>query len=113
MTERNEKKTGDVLARLALTIESRRDADPDSSYVASLLAGAEPRLLKKIGEEAVELVIAVRDGDRGAMVHEAADLWFHTLVALARRGVDAGDVIAELERRFARSGLEEKASREL
>lgn len=111
MPERGDMRTGEVLARLAEVIEARRGADPQSSYVAALLAGEEGRRLKKIGEEAVELVVALRDGDRDAMIHEAADLWFHTLVALSGRGVGAAEVIAELERRFGRSGLEEKASR--
>ena len=111
MTDDGEAKTGAVLAQLARTIAARRDADPSTSYVASLLAAEEPKVLKKIGEEAVELVVAIRDGERESMVHEAADLWFHTLVALARRGVGADEIVAELERRFARSGLDEKASR--
>jgi phosphoribosyl-ATP pyrophosphohydrolase len=101
----------DVLSRLADIIESRKDADPATSYVASLLGGDETRVLKKIGEESVELVVAIRDADTDSMVHEAADLWFHTLVALAGHGVRAERVLEELGRRFARSGLEEKAMR--
>ncbi len=111
MPDRGHERLGEVLTRLAEVIESRRGADPSTSYVASLLAGEETRMLKKIGEETVELVLAIRDGNRSDMVHEAADLWFHTLVALASRGVDAAQIIEELERRFARSGIEEKASR--
>jgi len=102
----------DILERLAAVIAARRGADPDSSYVASLLAADETRVLKKIGEESVELVVALRDADRAGMVHETADLWFHTLVALARYGLGPADVLAELERRFGRSGHEEKALRE-
>ncbi len=112
MTSENAVRGDDVLNRLSEVIESRRGSDPDASYVASLLAGDDTRVLKKIGEEAVELVVAVRDGDTAQMVHEAADLVFHTLVALAGQGVPASAVLAELERRFGRSGLAEKAARE-
>ena len=103
---------GEVLARLSRVIESRADADPETSYVASLLRGDESKVLKKIGEESVEFVLAVRDGDQAAMVHEAADLWFHTLVALGRQGVDADRILRELARRFGISGHEEKSSRQ-
>lgn len=111
MPESTRKADNDILARLADVIDARKKSDPGSSYVASLLAGDESRVLKKIGEEAVEFVVAVRDGDREGMVHEAADLWFHSLVALAARGVRVESVLAELERRFGVSGHEEKAGR--
>jgi len=100
-----------VLARLAAVIESRRGGDPEASYVARLLARGEDAILKKIGEEATETVIAAKSGDRAALVHETADLWFHCLVLLGREGIAASEVLAELERREGRSGIEEKASR--
>ena len=101
----------DILERLAAAIAARRDADPASSYVASLNAKGLDQILKKVAEEAVETVIASKSGDRGSIVHETADLWFHCLVMLAWHGVPLGEVLAELERREGRSGLEEKASR--
>jgi phosphoribosyl-ATP pyrophosphohydrolase len=113
MTDRPlpESVSGDVLVRLSRVIQARRSADPGESYVASLVQGDESKALKKIGEESVELVLALRDADEAAMVHEAADLWFHTLVALGRHGVGADLVLSELERRFGVSGHDEKASR--
>lgn len=101
----------EVLRALAATIESRKRADARTSYVASLLAGAEDALLKKIGEEATETVLAAKGGDRAHLVAEVADLWFHSLVLLARHGAGPDDVLAELARREGRSGIEEKASR--
>jgi phosphoribosyl-ATP pyrophosphohydrolase/phosphoribosyl-AMP cyclohydrolase len=101
----------DTLAAIAATIEARRHADPKQSYVASLLAGGDA-VLKKIGEEATETVMAAKDGDRGHLVHEVADLWFHCLVLLARHGLAPQDVLAELERRHGTSGHAEKASRD-
>ena len=101
-----------VLDALSAIIEERRLSDPSESYVAGLLQGDEARVLKKIGEEAVELVVSICEDDREAMVHEAADLWFHSLVALARHDLSAQDVLNELERRFGISGIEEKASRQ-
>ena len=100
-----------VLARLAATIESRRGADPASSYVASLLAKGGDAILKKIGEEATETVMACKDGVSEKIVYEVADLWFHCLVLLAHHGLTPADVLAELERREGRSGHAEKASR--
>jgi phosphoribosyl-ATP pyrophosphohydrolase len=102
---------GAILSRLADVIESRQQSDPGSSYVASLLAGDEVRVLKKLGEEVTELVVAVRDGDEQAMVHEMADLWFHCMVALCGHGIRVERVLEELERRFGVSGHAEKASR--
>ena len=102
---------GEVLMRLQAVLEARRSADPDSSYVARLCAGAPDAILRKIGEEAVELVLAARDADSAAVISETADLWFHTLVLLVSRGLDVGQVLAELERRFGTSGITEKAAR--
>jgi phosphoribosyl-ATP pyrophosphohydrolase len=101
----------DVLERLEAAIAARRGADPASSYVASLNAKGLDHILKKVAEEAVEAVIASKEGERGQIVHETADLWFHCLVMLAWHGIPAAEVLAELERREGRSGLEEKASR--
>ena len=100
-----------VLARLAATIEARRGADPGSSYVASLLGKGRDAILKKIGEEATETVMASKDGVPGRVAAEMADLWFHCLVLLAHHGLSPGDVLRELERREGRSGYDEKASR--
>jgi phosphoribosyl-ATP pyrophosphohydrolase len=101
----------DVLARLQAVLESRRGAAPESSYVARLLAGGADGMLKKIGEEATELVMAGKDGVPERIVAEAADLWFHTMVVLVAQNLSVDDVLAELDRRFGRSGLDEKASR--
>jgi phosphoribosyl-ATP pyrophosphohydrolase len=109
---------GDALARLAAVIESRlpaRGGDPDKSYVARLLQRGPDAFLKKIGEEACEVVMAAKDadhgGDRAKVVAEVADLWFHCMVALAHYGLAPADVVAELERREGTSGIEEKALR--
>ncbi|WP_294765977.1 phosphoribosyl-ATP diphosphatase [uncultured Rhodoferax sp.] len=108
----------DSLAALAAVIESRKAAnggDPDASYVARLLHKGPDAFLKKIGEEATEVVLAAKDADHGGdttkIVYEMADLWFHSMVALAHYGLSPADVIAELERRVGTSGLEEKALR--
>jgi phosphoribosyl-ATP pyrophosphohydrolase len=101
----------DVLARLAATIESRKGADPSSSYVASLFAKGRDAILKKVGEEATETVMASKDGMPARVAAEMADLWFHCLVLLAHHGIGPADVLAELERREGRSGHDEKASR--
>lgn len=101
----------DVLNRLAEMIESRRAADPEKSYVARLLAKGEDAILKKIGEEATETVMAGKDGDRAKIVGEMADLWFHCLLALAAFGLKPQDVLDELARREGLSGLDEKAAR--
>jgi phosphoribosyl-ATP pyrophosphohydrolase len=105
----------DVLSRLAAVIESRRGGDPETSYVARLLARGEDAILKKIGEEATETVLAAKDAGGGAaagrIVAETADLWFHCLVMLAHYGLHPRDVLAELERRAGTSGIEEKAAR--
>ena len=101
----------DVLARLAATIEARKSAHPASSYVAALLARGDDAVLKKIGEEATETVMAAKDGDKIRLVAEVADLWFHCLVLLARHGLGPVDVLAELARREGTSGHAEKAAR--
>jgi phosphoribosyl-ATP pyrophosphohydrolase len=100
-----------VLARLADVIESRRGGDPEASYVARLLARAPDAVLKKIGEEATETVMAAKDGAPERIVAECADLWFHCLVMLAQHGLRPEQVLAELECRAGTSGLEEKAAR--
>ncbi len=101
----------DVLTRLAGVIESRRGADPASSYVARLLSRAPDAVLKKIGEEATETVMAAKDGDRPRIVAETADLWFHCLVMLAQHDLAPADVLDELARREGLSGLDEFAAR--
>lgn len=108
----------DALARLASVIESRKPAqggDPEKSYVSRLLHKGPDAFLKKIGEEATEVVMAAKDVDHGAapakLVYEVADLWFHTMIALAHYGLSPADVVAELERREGTSGIEEKALR--
>lgn len=106
--------SNDSLARLAAVIESRKPAaggDPEASYVARLLHKGPDAFLKKIGEEATEVVMAAKDGDAAKLVNEVADLWFHSMIALAHYGVSPADVIAELERREGMSGLDEKALR--
>lgn len=100
-----------TLYRLAEVLEQRKQADPDASYVAGLYDKGLDTILKKVGEEATETVIAAKGGDTRQLVHEVADLWFHTLVLLAHQGVGPEQVLAELERRFGLSGLEEKAAR--
>jgi len=102
---------GFSLSQLADIIESRRGADPDRSYVARLLARGEDAILKKIGEEATETVMAAKDADKARIVAETADLWFHSLVMLAHFDLRPEDVVAELARREGLSGIEEKARR--
>jgi phosphoribosyl-ATP pyrophosphohydrolase len=101
----------DILNKLAAAIAARKGTAPESSYVASLYAKGLDAILKKIGEEATETVLAAKGGNREQIVHETADLWFHTLVMLAQQGLSPDDVLHELERRFGRSGLDEKAAR--
>ncbi len=105
--------SNDTLARLAQVIESRRGQDPDKSYVARLFSKGTDAILKKVGEEATEVVMAAKDADRPKLVGEVADLWFHTLVALAAFELKPADVLAELERREGLSGLEEFALRKV
>ena len=101
-----------VLRQLAEVLEARKQADPQCSYVASLYAKGLDAILKKVGEEATETVIAAKGADREQLIYETADLWFHTLVLLAHQGLGPEDVLAELARRFGLSGLEEKAARQ-
>lgn len=105
-------KHGDILLRIGATIESRKGATASSSYVAMLFAKGDDAILKKIGEEATETVLAAKDGDRNRIVAEVADLWFHCLVLLARHDLSAADVLAELSRREGVSGHAEKSRRE-
>ena len=100
----------DVLHKLAATLELRKQADPRSSYVASLYTEGLDAILKKIVEEATEVVMAAKDGVQQQIIHETADLWFHSLVLLAYQGVRLDAVLAELERRVGISGMKEKAS---
>jgi phosphoribosyl-ATP pyrophosphohydrolase len=101
----------DILERLADVVESRKAGDPEMSYVARLFARGDDAILKKIGEEATEAVLAAKDGDRLRIVGETADLWFHCLIMLARYGLRPSDVLAELRRREGISGIDEKAAR--
>ncbi|MDT8451438.1 MAG: phosphoribosyl-ATP diphosphatase [Gammaproteobacteria bacterium] len=100
-----------VLQQLAEILEQRKTAEADSSYVAGLYHQGLDAILKKIGEEATETVMAAKDGDKDKLVYEVADLWFHSLVLLAHEGLKPEDVLQELARRFGVSGLDEKASR--
>lgn len=101
----------DILLELAQVLEERKKANPEDSYVASLYAKGLDGILKKIGEEATETVMAAKDGDKAQIVYETADLWFHTLVLLAQQGLGPDAVLDELGRRFGLSGIEEKAGR--
>jgi len=100
-----------TLERIAAIIEERKRSSAEKSYVARLLADHEDAVLKKIGEEATETVLAAKSGDRLHLVRETADLWFHCMILLARHGLGPGDVLAELHRREGISGLDEKAAR--
>jgi phosphoribosyl-ATP pyrophosphohydrolase len=101
----------DILDRIAATLEARKGADPASSYVAKLYGKGLDAILKKIGEEATETVMAAKDGDRAKVVYETADLWFHCMILLSQQGLHPNDVLNELARREGVSGLEEKAGR--
>jgi phosphoribosyl-ATP pyrophosphohydrolase len=100
-----------ILEQLADTLEQRKQADPESSYVARLYHKGQNSILKKVGEEATETVIASKDGQKEAIIYETADLWFHTMVMLSYHNLGPDDVLNELARRFGLSGLEEKANR--
>jgi phosphoribosyl-ATP pyrophosphohydrolase len=101
----------DILQRINEVLQARKQSEAGSSYVASLYAKGQDAILKKIGEEATETVMAAKDGKADKIVYEVADLWFHCLVLLAHEGIDPQQVLSELDRRFGTSGLEEKASR--
>jgi phosphoribosyl-ATP pyrophosphohydrolase len=101
----------DTLERIARIIEERKGQDPESSYVARMFAKGDDAILKKIGEEATETVLAAKDGDRLHLVREVADLWFHCMILLSRHGLGPQDVLAELHRREGISGIDEKAAR--
>ncbi len=100
-----------VLHQLAEILEQRKQQSADESYVASLYSKGLDHILKKVGEEATETVIAAKGGDKQQIIYETADLWFHSMVMLAHQGLGPDDVLAELQRRFGLSGLEEKAQR--
>ncbi len=102
-----------ILTDLARQLEQRKSATASESYVASLYQRGTDAILKKIGEEATETIIAVKSGQRNDIIHETADLWFHTLVMLAEQNLGPDDVLKELERRFGTSGHDEKAARSL
>lgn len=101
----------DILNRLADLLEQRKSADAQTSYVANLYAKGMDSILKKVGEEATETIIAAKNGDQQHLIYETADLWFHTLVMLAQAGLKPQDVLDELARREGLSGIEEKESR--
>ena len=101
----------DILDRIAATIEERKNGDPQKSYVASLFAKGDDAMLKKIGEEATETVLAAKGGDKLQLVNETTDLWFHCMIVLARHGLGPRDVLAEMQRREGISGIDEKAAR--
>ncbi len=101
----------DVLNKLAEVLEARKQAEPDSSYVASLYHAGTDKILKKLGEEATETVIAGKGGIREEIIYETADLWFHSLVLLAHNNISPQEILDELDRRFGLSGIDEKASR--
>ena len=105
----------EILAQLTEILEQRKKAAPESSYVASLYAKGLDAILKKVGEEATETVMAAKDvtqgGEKDKLIYEVADLWFHTMILLADQELSADDVLAELARRFGVSGHEEKAAR--
>ncbi len=102
----------DVLNDLAEILEQRKQQSADTSYVASLYAKGLDHILKKVGEEATETVIAAKDGNKDQIIYETADLWFHSMVMLAHQGLGPEQVLQELQRRFGLSGLEEKAQRQ-
>ncbi len=101
----------DILLKLDAVIAARKGENPDDSYVASLLHKGREMIQKKVGEEAIETILAAESGSDQELVNEVADLWFHTLVLLAERDLDAASVLAELDRRFGLSGIDEKNAR--
>lgn len=111
MTDHPASSAQDILDRLAATLDARKTADPKSSYVAKLYAKGLDAILKKVAEEAAETIMAAKDGEREKIIYETADLWFHSLVLLAREGIHPDEILNELARREGLSGLVEKASR--
>ena len=103
--------SNNTLEQLAETLEDRKQADPNSSYVAKLYAKGLDSILKKVGEEATETIIASKGGNKEEIIYETADLWFHSMVMLAHHDLHPDDVLNELSRRFGLSGIEEKANR--
>jgi phosphoribosyl-ATP pyrophosphohydrolase len=103
--------SNDIIERLMKVLESRKDAEPGTSYVASLYHDGLDSILKKIGEESTETIIAAKEGDKDQIVYETADLWFHCLVLLAQQNIEVRHLMDELDRRFGKSGIEEKAAR--
>ena len=103
--------SNDILDRLAQTLEARKQADPQSSYVAKLYHKGLDAILKKVAEEAAETIMAAKDGVREKIIYETADLWFHSLVLLAQQGIHPDEILNELARREGLSGIVEKASR--
>ena len=101
----------DILQQLASVLEQRKQEPADQSYVANLYAKGLDHILKKVGEEATETVIAAKNGDKEQIIYETADLWFHSMVMLADQDLSPNDVLLELQRRFGLSGLDEKAQR--
>jgi phosphoribosyl-ATP pyrophosphohydrolase len=101
----------DIINKLDKVLKQRKNADPETSYVASLYRDGTDKILKKLGEEAVETVIAGKGGKREEIIYETADLWFHSLVLLAHNDIDPALILDELDRRFGLSGIEEKAGR--
>ena len=101
----------EILERIARSIHERKDGDPNKSYVAKLFAQGEDAMLKKIGEEATETVLAAKSNDRLHLVREVTDLWFHCMIVLERHGLGPADVLAEMQRREGISGVDEKAAR--
>lgn len=101
----------EVLQRLCATLEQRKSAPPESSYVSGLYAKGTDAICKKVAEEAAETIMAAKDGDLRHIVYEVTDLWFHSLILLAKFGLSADDVLAELHRREGISGIEEKKAR--
>ena len=101
----------EILDRIARSIHERKDGDPTQSYVAKLFAQGEDAMLKKIGEEATEAVLAAKSNDRLHLVREVTDLWFHCMIVLERHGLGPADVLAEMQRREGISGVDEKAAR--
>ncbi len=103
--------SNDIIERLMTVLESRKDTEPEASYVSSLYHKGLDSILKKIGEESTETIIAAKSGDKEQIVYETADLWFHCLILLAQQNIDVRQVLDELDRRFGLSGIEEKAAR--